>query len=55
MEGKETERITPKKAMDLLKDEGIDVDIEQAEMILGFLYEMAEIAVDAYLSRQKNQ
>ena len=54
MEGKETERITPERAMALLKEDGIDVDIEQAEMILGFLYEMAEIVVDTYLSQQKN-
>lgn len=44
------ERIPPEKAMQLLKDDGIDVDVEQAKIILDFLYEMAEIVVDQHLS-----
>jgi hypothetical protein len=44
------ERIAPEKAMQLLLDDGIEVDVEQAKIILDFLYEMAEIVVDQYLS-----
>lgn len=43
-------RMSPEKAMELLKKDGIIVDRRQAEIILDFLYEMAEIAVDQYLS-----
>lgn len=52
MEDTEKERITPKKAVELLREDGIDVGIEQAALILGFLYEMAEIAVDLYLMKK---
>ena len=41
--------------MELLKKDGIDVDIEQAKIILDFLYEMAEIVVDTYLDKQKKR
>jgi hypothetical protein len=44
------ERITPEKAIELLNDERIKVSREQAEIILEFFYEMAEIVVDQYLS-----
>lgn len=44
------DRIPPEKAIQLLKNDGIEVDVEQAKIILDFLYEMAEIVVDQYLS-----
>lgn len=46
-------RITPQKAMVLLRKEGLDIDVEQAKIILNFLYEIAEIVVDTYLDQQK--
>ncbi|MFV8334640.1 hypothetical protein ACNQF7_00995 [Flavobacterium sp. RSP29] len=46
-------RITPHKAMELLRKNGIDIDVEQAKIVLDFLYEMAEIVVDTYLDQQK--
>ena len=49
-----TDKISPQKAMELLRKDGINVDIEQAKIIMDFLYEMAEIVVDSYLFKQKN-
>lgn len=45
------ERILPEKAVELLRKDGIDVTEEQAKFILEFLYEMAGIVVDQYLSK----
>lgn len=53
MEEEEIDRITPQKAMELLRKDGIDVDVEQAKIVLDFLHEMAEIVVDTYLDQQK--
>lgn len=53
MEEEEIGRITPQKAMELLRKDGIDVDVEQAKIVLDFLHEMAEIVVDTYLDQQK--
>ena len=47
-------RITPEMARVLLMEDGIEVDAEQAKMILDFLYAMAEIAVDRYLGAKEN-
>lgn len=52
-EEEEIGRITPQKAMELLRKDGIDVDVEQAKIVLDFLHEMAEIVVDTYLDQQK--
>lgn len=54
MEEKNISRISPEKAMELLLNDGIAVDIEQTKIILEFLYEMSEIVVTTYLSNQKN-
>ena len=53
MREEEIGRITPQKAMELLKKNGIDVDVEQAKIVLDFLYEIAEIVVDTYFDQQK--
>ena len=37
--------------MELLKKDGIEVTEEQAKVILEFLYEIAGIVVDQYLSK----
>lgn len=50
MEKMHVGRISPEKAMELLKRDGIIVSRKQAVILLDFLYEMAEIAVDQYLS-----
>ncbi|MXN91176.1 hypothetical protein GR160_08025 [Flavobacterium sp. Sd200] len=47
----ENDTILPEKAMKLLRDDGIDVNLEQATIILHFLSHMAEIVADQYLDR----
>lgn len=42
---KEGARITPKKALEILRKGGLDVTLEQARLILDFLYKMADIAM----------
>ena len=39
--------------MELLRKDGMEVDANQAKIILDFFYEMAEIVVDTYLDEQK--
>ena len=41
--------------MELLRKDGIDVDADQAKIILDFFYEIAEIVVDTYLDEQKKR
>ncbi len=45
------DRIPTEKAIRLLKDDGMEVDDEQAKIILDFLYEMAEIVIDQCLNQ----
>jgi len=47
----EFDRIPADKAVELLKKDGIEVTEEQAKLILIFLYEIAGIVVDQYLSK----
>lgn len=54
MRNLEIDKITSYKAMELLRKDGIIVDQERAEIILNFLYEIAEIVVTTYLTNQKN-
>jgi 5'-3' exonuclease len=50
MEGAEIKRISPEKAIELLREDGVEATIEQAKIILEFMYQIAEIVVDLYLS-----
>lgn len=43
-------RITPDKAIELLQKDGIYVNMEEAQIILDFLYSMANIVVEQYVS-----
>lgn len=54
MRNENIDRITAQQAMELLRKDGITVDIDQAKTITDFLYEMSEIVVTIYLSQQKN-
>lgn len=47
-------RITPDKAIELLQKDGIYVNMEEAQIILDFLYSMANIVVEQFVSRQCN-
>lgn len=46
-------KLTPEKALQMLRSEGLDVTIEQAEEILYFLRIIANIAVLKYLNKRK--
>ncbi|MFV8328282.1 hypothetical protein [Flavobacterium sp. ZS1P14] len=46
------EKITPQKALEMLRTEGIDLTLEQGEEVLGFLRKLANIAVSKYLRRK---
>ncbi|UCS95199.1 hypothetical protein KZP23_09410 [Echinicola marina] len=47
----EVKRIPPEKAVALLKEDGIEVTVEQVKVILDFMYQMADIVVDQYLAK----
>lgn len=45
----EEEKISPEKAIEILNKDGLVVTLEQAKLIVEFLYQMAEIVIDQYL------
>lgn len=47
----EVKRIAPEKAVEILKEDGIEVTVSEAKVILDFMYEMAEIVVELYLKK----
>ncbi|MNU20728.1 hypothetical protein D3C71_89770 [compost metagenome] len=47
-------KITPEKAIDILKKVGIQISKDEAKLILDFLYAMANITLDNYLERQSD-
>lgn len=47
-------RITPDKAIELLQKDGIYVTMEEAQIILDFLYSMANIVVEQYVSSRQS-
>lgn len=50
-EENERRRITPEKALEMLKTEGLDLTLEQAKDILVFLRKLANSAVCKYLRK----
>ncbi|MCH5683984.1 hypothetical protein LWM68_06720 [Niabella sp. W65] len=47
-------RITPDKAIELLQKDGIYVNMEEAQIILDFLYSMANIVVEQFVSSRQS-
>jgi protein-tyrosine-phosphatase len=45
METSEDDKITLEKAVEILKKGGLEVKLEQAKLILEFLYKLADITV----------
>jgi hypothetical protein len=45
------EKLQPEKAMEMLRQSGIEVTVEQAKLILEFLRKLAAMAVTQYLSK----
>lgn len=48
-------RITPGKAIELLQKDGIYVNMEEAQIILDFLYSMANIVVEQFASSRQSE
>jgi len=46
-------KMTAEKTLKMLKDEGVEVTLEQARLILEFLRKLASITVSNYLKRKK--
>ena len=46
----EVVRISPERAIEIFKKDGFEVTLDEAKLILEFLYQMAEIAVAQYLN-----
>lgn len=45
------ETIQPEKIVEILKEHGTHVTIEEAKIILEFMYKLANIAITTYLGR----
>lgn len=45
------EKIQPEKVVEILRQQGVEVTLEQAKIILVFLQKLANIAVAQYLKR----
>ncbi len=48
-------KISPEQAQSMLKKEGLDISLEQAEEVLLFLRKMANIVVYNYLNQSKHR
>ena len=53
METSENGKITPEKAAEILREGGMEVTLEQAKLMLEFLYKLADITVAQYLGKNK--
>jgi len=49
METSESDKITPEKAVEMLKKGGAEVTLEQSKLILEFLYKLADLTVAQYM------
>lgn len=47
-------KISPEQAHSMLKEEGLDISLEQAEEVLVFLRKMANIVVSNYLNQSNH-
>lgn len=50
MKREKMKRITPEKAHKMLKDEGLEISLEQAGEVLFFLRKLANMVVSKYLN-----
>lgn len=51
MEEEEKEKITPEKAKNMLRQEGVELTLEQAKDVLEFMRKLANIAITKYLEK----
>ena len=47
------EKIQPEKVVELLRQQGVEVTLEQAKIILAFLRKLSDIAVTQFLKKMK--
>jgi hypothetical protein len=47
----ERDKITPEKTVEILKKGGLEVTIEQAKLILEFLYRLADITLSQFMEK----
>ena len=45
------EKIQPEKVVEILRQKGVEVTLEEAKLILDFLRKLADIAVTQYLNQ----
>jgi hypothetical protein len=45
------DKLQPEKAVEILRQHGVEVSLEQAKLILEFLRKLAEMAVTQYLKK----
>ncbi len=55
MKVKSKKRMQPEEAMKILKQEGMEVTLEQAQLILAFLYKFAKISLAVLVENPKNE
>ncbi len=53
METSENDKITPEKAVEILRKGGMNVTLEQAKLIIQFLYKFADLSVAHYFEKTK--
>ncbi|MBI2283102.1 MAG: hypothetical protein HYU71_05290 [Bacteroidetes bacterium] len=46
------EKLVPEKVVEILREKGVEVSLEQARLILEFLRKLADIAVNQYLNNK---
>lgn len=49
------EKLQPEKVMDLLRQSGMEVSVEQAKLMLEFLRKLADMAVTQYLRDENSR
>jgi hypothetical protein len=49
------EKLTPEKAVEILARHGTNVTVEEAQLILGFMYILANIALNQYLNDESSR
>lgn len=50
----EHEKLTPEKAVEILARHGTQVTVEEAQLILDFMYILANIALNQYLNDESS-
>lgn len=49
------EKISPEKAVEMLKKKGVEISLEQAVLVLEFMRKMAGIVVESYLEKERKR